>query len=311
MYKQRQLTNSIIMVRPHDFGFNEQTGTDNEFQHRPASVEETRAISTKAMAEFENMVNILSKEGLEVMTLDKPDRDTSVPDAIFPNNWFSTRADGHLFIYPMKTANRQAEVQVPELKSLVELNQYSITQVIDLRDSAKAMEGTGSLIFHHPASTIYAAISERCDRQQLETYANNYGYEAFAFSSQSQTGSPIYHTNVLMSCGERFAVIVESILTKDAEKEAALSRLHDYMDDVVYISEQQMTEHFCGNILQLADNQNQPVIVMSESAFNGFTKQQLSTLEKHGRIIACPIPTIEYVGGGSARCMIAENFLPK
>jgi len=211
----------------------------------------------------------------------------------------------------MKTANRQAEVQVTQLQQLFEKYRYRINHLIDLRQTGRVLEGTGSLIFHHPESTIYAAISERCNKHELEQYASKFQYEALSFSSQSQAGSPIYHTNVLMSCGEQFAVICDSVLQSNEDSRAVMERLYDKMKDVIIITEQQMTDNFCGNILQLSDNNNQPVIIMSESAFNGFTPQQIKIIEKHGSIIACPIPTIEYIGGGSARCMIAENFLVK
>jgi len=306
------------MVRPHDFGFNEQTGSDNAFQHRPESVAEGQSIRKSAMLEFEKMVNILRKAGVEVLILDKPVTSTSLPDAVFPNNWFSTTADGRLFLYPMKTLNRQAEVQQVELQALFEENHYELKDVIDLRtiwladgQPMKALEGTGSLIFHHPTGTIFAAMSERCNKAELEYFADKYNYQVFSFASNSQAGLPIYHTNVLMSCGENFAVITEQILVDDSASAIAMESLRASVDDIVTITEQQMADSFCGNILQLCDNNNQPIIVMSESAFNGFTTVQLAVLEQHGSLIICPIPTIEYIGGGSARCMIAENFLAK
>jgi len=306
------------MVRPHDFGFNEQTGSDNAFQHRPESVAEGQSIRKSAMLEFEKMVNILRKAGVEVLILDKPVTSTSLPDAVFPNNWFSTTADGRLFLYPMKTLNRQAEVQQVELQALFEENHYELKDVIDLRtiwladgQPMKALEGTGSLIFHHPTGTIFAAMSERCNKAELEYFADKYNYQVFSFASKSQAGLPIYHTNVLMSCGENFAVITEQILVDDSASAIAMESLRASVDDIVTITEQQMADSFCGNILQLCDNNNQPIIVMSESAFNGFTTVQLAVLEQHGSLIICPIPTIEYIGGGSARCMIAENFLAK
>ena len=317
-YQQRQLTNSVVMVRPHDFGYNEQTGTDNEFQHRPGSAAEAVTISKQAMLEFEKMVNTLSNAGIEVLILDKPQTISPLPDAIFPNNWFSTTADGRLFLYPMKTINRQAEVQQAELQALLNNNHYLVTEVIDLRNMTMAneqtmqsLEGTGSLVFHHPTATVFAAISERCGKAELEYFASKYQYDVFPFRSHSQASLPIYHTNVLMTCGEGFAVIAEQVLVQDKDSKAAMNRLKESTKDIVNITEQQMSENFCGNILQMSDNNQQPVILMSESAFNGFTRGQLAILEKHGSLIICPIPTIEYIGGGSARCMIAENYLPK
>lgn len=318
MYTQRHLTQSVIMVRPHDFGFNEQTGLDNEFQHRPDSTTEAATIRNRAMHEFDRMVDILDGAGVEVLILDKPDDGVTVPDAVFPNNWFSTREDGNVFIYPMKTPNRQAEVQIPELESLLSSNQYQVNSLIDLRaryndktSAVKALEGTGSLIFHHPTGSLFAAISERCDPELLKRYADEQQYQLYAFTSNSRQGAPIYHTNVLMSCGENFAVIADEILTDDKSTQAAMNHLADSVEDLISITEQQMTDNFCGNILQLQTSKDQPVILMSESARKGFTPAQIKRLERHGELLVCPIPTIEYIGGGSARCMVAENFLPR
>ncbi|MCP3673298.1 MAG: hypothetical protein GY829_02335, partial [Gammaproteobacteria bacterium] len=295
---------------PHDFGFNEQTGVDNIFQHKPSSVNEAKSIANKAMHEFEQIVNLLDKSNLEILVLDKPQTSEVLPDAIFPNNWFSTRADGQIFIYPMKTANRQAEVQYTELKSLLTEHNYQISGTTDLRDkNLTALEGTGSLIFHHPSGTVFAALSERCHIESLEYFSTKYDYDLFSFATSSQEGTAIYHTNVLMSCGEDFAVITDEVLINHSSSKSAIEKLQSIVSHVIHISEQQMTESFCGNILQLRDSRSQPVIVLSESAYKGFTAPQISILEKNGSLLVCPIPTIEYIGGGSARCMIAENFL--
>ena len=317
-YKQRHLTQSVVMVRPHDFGFNEQTRSDNEFQHQPASISEAISFGKKAMAEFENMADKLISAGIEVLILDKPQKVVALPDAIFPNNWFSCTADGRLFIYPMKTLNRQAEVQLDELQSLLYKHQYRVVEVIDLRKARlsngkfwRALEGTGSLIFQHKLGVIYATLSDRCNRVELENFAEKYAYELHSFSSRSRGGLPVYHTNVLMSCGDDFAIIADEILVDELNAKATIEHLKNSVTDVISITEQQMAENFCGNILQLTDGNNQPVIILSESAYKGFTRVQIKIIERHGSLIICPIPTIEYVAGGSARCMIAENFLPK
>jgi len=318
MYTQRQLTSSIIMVRPHDFGFNEQTGLDNEFQHRPSSAVEASDIARKSMSEFEQMVNKLDEAAVQILVLDKPDITESLPDAVFPNNWFSTTADGRVVIFPMKTPNRQLEVQKKTLIDLLSRYNYQVAQVIDLRKtlntgetSTKALEGTGSLIFHYPSSSVFAALSERCDEGLLTQFSKQFDYEVFPFASRSNSGKPVYHTNVLMSCGKDFAVIAEQNVVKERRSQKMLTRLHECVSDIITITEQQMSEYFCGNILQIMDKDKQPMIIMSDSALKGFSKQQQSILEKHGTIFPCSIPTIEYIGGGSARCMIAENFLPK
>jgi len=308
---QQHLTDAIIMVRPVDFGFNEQTGQDNEFQNRPSG--SVTDIQQAANREFEQMVKLLESKAIDVTVLDKTHTDDRLPDAVFPNNWFSTREDGSLIVYPMKTPNRQAEVQIDNLVNQLSKKHFKLDSVNDLRHSfAKgvALEGTGSLIFHHPTGQLFAAVSERCELSALKAFAEQQNYRLHWFETKSQQGSPVYHTNVLMSCGENFAVIAKQVLAKGEQSQSALTALDDTVEDVISITEQQMSESFCGNIIQLKNQQGSPCIVMSESALKGFTTLQIKTLEKHGDLIACPIPTIEYVGGGSARCMIAENFLP-
>lgn len=311
-YTQPHLTDSIVMVKPVDFGFNEQTGLDNEFQNRPqlAATEITQA----ALKESAQMVEKLRQHNIEVIVLDKSHTEAPLPDAVFPNNWFSTRQDGQLTIYPMKTSNRQAEVQVTQLQQKLVDAGYQVKAIQDLRQTYpadKALEGTGSLIFHHLSGQIFAAVSERCEASLLSQYSQQFGYQLHAFESKSSQGSPIYHTNVLMSCGQDFAVIADSVLTNNENAKQALESLQRTVSDVITISEEQMSQNFCGNIIQLKNHQDTPCIVMSQSAFRGFEPAQIRTLEKHGELIPCDIDTIEHIGGGSARCMIAENFLPK
>ncbi len=327
VYKQRHLSQSVVMVRPNDFGYNEQTGEDNEFQHRPDASQSSLEIKDKALAEFDDMALSLDNKGIEVLSLETPQRSVLLPDAIFPNNWFSTRDDGSLIIYPMKTENRRAEVQVKELSKLLRDHGYQINKTIDLRNFIQilddadqqhdslippVLEGTGSLIFHHQQSDLYAAISERCEQEALAQYAEQFNYHLFPMTTQSFDGKPIYHTNVLMSCGESFAVFTTEVMAQGSGlNEKVFDHLKNSFKDVIEISEQQMTESFCGNILQLQNSRQQKIILMSNSAYHGFTDQQIRVLEKHGEFVICNIPTIEYIGGGSCRCMVAENFLPR
>ncbi len=308
---QKQLTHSVVMVRPIDFGFNEQTGMDNEFQNRPA-LNASENITKNALKEFEQCVSTLESKGINVQVLGKSNEQSKVPDAVFPNNWFSTRCNGELIIYPMKTPNRQAEVQVEALSEKLTGQQFTISGIIDLREqygTEQILEGTGSLIFHHPSNHLFAAISERCLSTPLNRFAEQFDYQLVPFHTQSSNGKPVYHTNVLMSCGENFTVITPSIIQPE-QRTAVLNSIDNIIEDRIDISEQQMAESFCGNILQLINNKNDPVIVMSHSAYKGFTGDQKKILERHGDFAIFNIPTIESVGGGSARCMIAENFLP-
>jgi len=308
---QPHLTSSVIMVKPVDFGFNPQTAIDNTFQHKPSqSIQE---IQTKAMQEFENAQTILRHSGVAILTLDKAPSNTAQPDAIFPNNWFSTNSNGHVTIFPMKTPNRQHEIQIEALLERLNENEYSVTEVYQLLDRlepSQILEGTGALVFHHPSRQVFAALSERCMLAAVESYSRDIGYQMVSFNTATQAGTPIYHTNVVMSCGEDFAVIADSTISPEQRK-TVIKRLENTLNDLLLISEQQMGQYFCGNILQLKDQNNQQVIALSQAAYRGFNVAQRKCLERHGSLAVLPIETIEQVGGGSARCMLAENFLPK
>jgi hypothetical protein len=308
----KQLCSSVIMVKPVDFGFNEQTGSDNEFQHRP-SITEQSEIGKKALQEFETSVEALRAKKIEVLILEKEHTNKLLPDAVFPNNWFSTAYNNELTIYPMKAVNRQQEVQIPQLKEILTKSGYQVEHVNDLRQKlsqGSVLEGTGSLIFHHPSNQIFSALSERCQSAAVDEYAEQFGYHIIQFNTQSSLGRAIYHSNVLMSCGEKFVVITESVVLEN-ERKRVMNALSSTVDDIVIISEQQMALNFCGNILQLQDTEQQPIIVMSNSAYQGFTNTQRRVLERHGSLLILDIPVIERIGGGSARCMLAENFLQK
>lgn len=302
------LASAVLMVEPRDFGFNQDTAQDNAFQHHPdQSNSETRQL---ALSEFWAMVESLDKHHLEVITLQSPEG-SYVPDAIFPNNWFSSRQD-ELFIYPMKTANRQAEVQLDVLQAALLNKGFRIDRIHDLRLAGKGvLEGTGVLIFDPARTDVYANLSERCELSALTYFGEQFGYQTYPLKGMTDQCVPIYHTNVLMACGEDFCVVSEPCLTSDAMNVSAVERLRAVKKDFITISEQQMVEGFCGNILQIKNSRGVPLILMSASARNSFTAEQLKRLEKHGELVAVDIPTIEYVGGGSARCMVAEIFLEK
>lgn len=307
----QHLTNSVIMVRPVDFGYNSQTSQDNEFQHKP-TIRDASRIQKQALFEFDACVKALDRAKIETLLLEKSHTIKPLPDAVFPNNWFSTRHDGKLIIYPMKTPNRQDEVQIDPLQELIRSNNYNPSSIVDYRNILKQqeiLEGTGSLIFHHPSQLLFAAISERCHLTALEKFAKDFNYRLVHFNTRSSNARPVYHTNVLMSCGEDFSVITEEVI-ENSDKNNVLKYLEDHVSEIIKISESQMTEYFCGNILQLKDVEGQPVIALSSSAYKGFKPRQVKQLEKHGTLVVCDINTIEYIGGGSVRCMLAENFMP-
>ena len=202
-------TDTILMVRPYDFGFNEETGRDNEFQKRLDLSD--REINARANAEFQTMVDRLRAEGVFVLILEKPERPyPKTPDAIFPNNWFSTEHDGTLITYPMAAMNRRYERRPEDVEKLLKANGYKIRNVIhvgELDETERFLEGTGSMIIDHRAEVVYAARSQRCHPEQFDNFIRLRFYEqGIMFDTQSSQGKPIYHTNVMMSIGETYAV---------------------------------------------------------------------------------------------------------
>lgn len=309
---QPHLTDTVLMVRPEGFAFNAQTGADNEFQH---TLDESSAvIRQRALDEFDAMVARLEAEGVRVLVLEKDPRGITPPDAVFPNNWFTTSASGEICIYPMLTPNRREERRVNCISRLLLDNQHQIEQIRWLGHPFKEdqiLEGTGAMIFDHQASWVYAALSERCDEQLLDKFVKTSGLKGYtAFETCSSTGSAIYHTNVMMSIGEQFAVVCSESIVGEESRAALLTQLGK-THEVIEISLAQMEQSFCGNILNIRNQAGESLIVMSESAYNGFTEAQREQLSRYGRLISNPIPTIETIGGGSCRCMLAEIFLPR
>ncbi|WP_251359177.1 arginine deiminase-related protein [Kangiella sp. TOML190] len=305
---QSHTTYSVFMVPPQDFCFNEQTGQDNEFQN--TSELTPSLVREDAMAEFNHMVNILRDNFIEVLVLGKSADTPELPDAVFPNNWFSTNRQGQLTLYPMKTANRQAEVRPQELTQLAQSHGYLVKSNQDLTSRSKALEGTGSIIFDHKHSIAYAAISDRCDQQLFTDFCKKSSYQPIAFHTQSSSGKPFYHSNVMLSIGEAFAVVCSEAIA-ETDRQKVLSQLKVAHKQIIDLTFEQTEKHFCANILQLRNSRGELIIVMSDSAYQGFSKAQKELLKLHGKLVPCPINTIESIGGGSARCMLAENFLPK
>ncbi|KXF82478.1 arginine deiminase-related protein [Enterovibrio coralii] len=303
-------TNAVVMVPPIDFKFNVETSADNEFQQRLALPEQE--IRKKALNEFYNMVSILQSHGVEVTVMDYSGDAYETPDAVFPNNWFSTSPDGDVFLFPMACENRRHEVRPACLKRNLEQQGFSVTDITpvsDLKHPNAFLESTGVMILDHAQGTIYAALSERCDKELLQKYVDLAGFhELIYFETKMASGASVYHTNVMMAVGEGFAVICDEII-EEFERRRVLATLKK-TKEVISITEEQMGQ-FCGNILQLKNDKNEHLIAMSVSAYNAFTLEQKQTLRKHGQLIPIDVSTIETIGGGSVRCMLAENFLPK
>lgn len=305
-----QNANCVVMVPPKEFCYNAETAEDNEFQHRvELSAQQVRE---NAMAEFNSMVVGLRAEGVQVVEFDYPVAERETPDAVFPNNWFSTTSTGELFVFPMACTNRQLEVRPEALvKALVDSGRRvsSHLSLASFIEHNAYLESTGVMVMDHINRTIYAALSHRCDREVLEEYAQRVGYErVISFQTALPSGQPIYHTNVMMAVGESFCVICDELIPEFERRFVIKSLAKD--KQVISISLDQMN-HFCGNILQLENANGDKVIAMSQSAFDAFTSAQRNQLSTHGKLLPFDVSTIENIGGGSVRCMLGEVFLPR
>jgi hypothetical protein len=259
------------------------------------------------MAEFNAMVSKIRATGIIVITLESnPD----TPDAVFPNNWFSTHIidnQHYLFIYPMCTENRRKEVQIDNLISELKATTGNDYKIVDLRDDySKFLESTGVFIFDHEYKTAYISISPRADATLAKEVCDKLGYKLITFTSHDKKG-PIYHTNVMLSIGEKIAIICSESIKCNTEKKQVLDNLKKSNKEIIDISLEQMYQ-MCGNVLELKNADNHNFIILSTTANNGFTTKQIEVIDKHTKRIICDIPNIEHVGGGSVRCMMAEIF---
>lgn len=295
------------MVRPADFAFNEQTAVDNEFQNSLPGQD----IRSLALAEFEGAVESLRKCGVEVLVVEKKEGSPQMPDAVFPNNWFGTTDDGRVHVFPMKTPNRQAETgQLPQVLDLLRNAGLTVTEITDWRNilgAGAVLEGTGSLILDRVHKRVYAAISERTQEAATRKFAEHMGYEAVLFHTESIKGFAYYHTNVVMSIGEKMALVCLECVPDEAERAHLRNRLVEF-HTVVEISREQLEAGFCGNLLQVENKEGKTFTVLSQTAFDALSANQKAQMAPFGELLPIPIPTIETVGGGSIRCMMAEVF---
>jgi hypothetical protein len=299
---------SILMIRPAAFGFNPQTATDNLFQQRTGVSGET--LQQNTLAEFDNMVGLLRKNGIEVLVIE--DTATPIkPDAVFPNNWISTSPNGKVFVYPMYAPTRRAEKRDDVLKALKK--QFIVKDFQDWSEfeaEGRFLEGTGSMVMDHTNKMIYAAISERTSIALLERFAAENHYQAIAFLATDKDGFPVYHTNVVMSLGSSFCVLCEEAIEEEWELIAVRQLLESTHHTIIPITREQL-HAFAGNMLEVRNNNGEHLLVLSQTAFDSLRKEQKQMLETYARLLPVAIPTIEQTGGGSVRCMMAEVFLEK
>jgi hypothetical protein len=295
-----QLSEKILMIEPRGFAFNRETSKDNFFQS-PGSI---KAPVESALKEFHEMKKKLMKAGIMV-TVVSPDDSQPTPDSVFPNNWFSTTPDGELILYPMMAANRRKERR----NEIIDKLKKTYSKVIDLSPLEQRemyLEGTGSLVIDHENKRLYASLSKRTNEEALKEWNKNKGYELIVFTSYDQNNETIYHTNVMLSLGDGFAIAcLESIRDND-QREMLKKKLEEH-NELFTITLAQM-QSFCGNCLALRNNAGEKFLIMSSQAYNAFSEHQKSRLIRLVTIIYSPLTTIETLGGGSARCMMAELF---
>jgi hypothetical protein len=307
-----QITKHILMIEPVAFRFNEETAVNNYYQKvlDGLTPEMTQA---KALQEFNQFVDKLNASGVNVIVV-KDDLETDTPDSIFPNNWVSFHNNGNIGIYPMCAVNRRTERREDILDILVDDHGFHIDEIIDFssfEDADVFLEGTGSMILDRENKICYAAISIRTDEQAVFQFCEQFDYKAVCFVANQTVENkrlPIYHTNVMMCVADNFVIICLDSIDDPEERELVLGSLARTNKEIIEIDESQKNR-FAGNMLQLMGDE--PVLVMSDSAYNALNKDQISAIEKHCKILHSSLDTIEACGGGSARCMMAEIFLPK
>ncbi len=300
------------MVRPAAFRMNEQTAVNNYFQEKLSINNEE--INAKAQQEFDAFVNKLRSHGIEVLVLqDQKELDT--PDSIFPNNWVSTHENGNVAIYPMYAENRRKERR-EEFFELLEESGFKIKSVVDYTEAEEEgifLEGTGSIVLDRQNELAYCALSARADEELFIEFCEDFEYFPVVFNAyQSVDGKrlPIYHTNVMMCVAEEFCVICLDTIDDKKERKLVIDQLKKSGKEIIAISEEQMHQ-FAGNMLQVRNDQGEKFLVMSASAHNSLNAQQIAQITKYCQIISSDLHTIETCGGGSARCMMAEVFLPR
>lgn len=294
------------MVRPAAFGFNEQTAVNNAFQ----VASEEANINEKALKEFDHFVAKLQSAGIHIIVVqDSPSPHT--PDSVFPNNWVSFHEDGTLVLYPMFATNRRWE---RDKGVLAEIKKWFLAdKIIDFSGfeaENKFLEGTGSMILDREARIVYACWSPRTDTDVLNWFCHQLGYRPVVFTAVDDQGLPIYHTNVMMCLADRYVVICLDAITDEQERKQVAAVIAQSGKQLITISFGQMGQ-FAGNMLQVENDKGEKFLVMSSQAYHSLTKEQVGTLEGFNPILHAPLDTIEQNGGGSARCMMAEIFLPK
>ncbi len=309
----QQTTNAILMVRPTNIRVNEQTAINNHYQKEIHDVTQL-ALQLKAEKEFDVFVEKLRSVGINIVVFEAKDG-LDTPDAHFPNNWISFHENGVVGLYPMFAENRRLERREDVLFKL-EDEGFLINHIIDYRtaeDDGIFLEGTGALLLDRINRKAYCALSNRADEELFIEFCEDFEFTPVIFTAnQTVNGKrePIYHTNVMMCLGETFAVICLASIDDKKERKKVIKNLKEDGKEIIDITETQV-DNFAGNMLQVKGNDDKRYLIMSQSAYDALTTLQVKILEKHAEILSSSLSIIEACGGGSARCMMAEVFLPK
>ena len=307
---KKQITNTVLMVRPVRFRMNEQTVVNNYFQEEMDLKNDE--INLKAQQEFDALVDKLCAVGVKVIVVSDV-YEQNTPDSVFPNNWITFHQNGDVAIYPMFAENRRRERR-EDILDKVEAEGFDIENVYDYTDAEKEnifLEGTGAMVLDRVNRKAYCALSPRADEELFIEFCEDFEYTPVIFKAYQQVGNeqlPIYHTNVMMALGVDFAVVCLDTITDKSERKNLLHHLKEDKKEVINITPKQM-EQYAGNMLQVQGKES-TYLVMSDAAYNALTPQQIQTIEKHTQILHSNLETIETCGGGSARCMMAEVFNP-
>jgi hypothetical protein len=302
-----QSARAVVMIRPFHFYPNPATASDNAFQ-REAAATDADAISEAAQSEFDQTVESLRGAGVKVHVFeDTPSPEK--PDAVFPNNWFSTHHDGRVALYPMYSPTRRNERRRDVIDELGK--SYRINAVVDYSSYEQRglhLEGTGSLVLDYVDRIAYVSLSKRSDRALVERFCRDFDFEPLLFESTSDDGRPIYHTNVVMCVGSAFALIGLEMIADPGQRETIRRQLEASGKNVIELDGAQIA-NFAGNALELR-NDSEKLLVLSSRAAAALTTEQRSEIERHARLLPLALPTIE-MAGGSARCMLAAIYLPQ
>jgi hypothetical protein len=307
-----QITNTILMIRPVNFRMNEQTAVNNYFMEDMDL--KNQSINEKAQQEFDAFVSVLRSKGVNVIVVDDS-KVPDTPDSIFPNNWVSFHANGTVALYPMFAENRRKERR-EDLFDILEQHGFKINNIIDYTSAEEEgvfLEGTGSILKDRVNQKAYCALSDRAHEELFIEFCEDFDCFPVIFTANQTVNEerlPIYHTNVMMAMAENFVVICLDSIDDIKERDNVVQHLKKDNKEIIEITQEQM-HHFAGNMLQVIGANDQRFMVMSTAAYDSLTKQQIARIQKHCDIIHSSLNTIETCGGGSARCMMAEVFLPK